>query len=528
MYDADDWIEAELKEKMSFKIHDVYEVVLRSSIGGRRVFKAKPVLKRKINPPDEFNPTGSLDKHKVRMTIAAYTKMLKQGIDYEEKHSSTVRWNAIKVLIAVAVKFDYDITTADISTFFLYGDLTDVVHMEIPEGWAEDGQDGPDYVWRLKKSVYGLPQAGHCAQNKLKKTLEKGDNFKGCMADDCVYVSTNHSTGYAVLGTHVDDTFIVSEPSGTTKVLKALTSEFEITVNKNPTLFCGVQIHRVREQKWLKLHQRAYTEELLEKYLMTNARPVDTPMDAGTAKHMMLLPTEGATPASIKKYQEIVGALMWLLRTRPDMAFTVNLLTRFLKCGTDAHVVVATGRPLRYLAGTTSFGIVFAPGNGKWELEAEADADLAGDLCSARSTSGGNSRIGEYGTVSSSSRLDKKVSTSTCQAETYAFQDVCKEVVWLRLLLYEIGYGQRKPTKTRTDNAGVLVQATKAVNHAVAKHYRIAQGFIRMLCRGDTIEVDRVSSDDNPADTFTKPLARVLFEKHRLTIMGPQEPPTGL
>ena len=149
----------------------------------------------------------------------------------------------------------------------------------------------------------------------------------------------------------------------------------------------------------------------------------------------MLLPTEGATPASIKAYQEIVGALMWLMRTRPDMAFTINLLACFLKCATDAHVAIATGQPLRYLANTTSFGIVFAPGNGEWELRGDADADLAGDLNSSRSTSGTNIRLGEFGTISSSSKLDKKVSTSTGQAETYAFQELFKEVVWVRLLL---------------------------------------------------------------------------------------------
>ena len=168
MYDAEDWIRAELEEKNSFKHHDVYEVVERSSIGSKRVFKSKPVLQRKINPPDEFNPNGTLDKHKVRMTTAAYTKMLKQGIDYEEKHASTVRWNTIKVMFCTAVRDDLDITTADIKTFFLYGKLDDEVYMEIPDGWDEDGKDGPDFVWKLKKSVYGLPQAGHCAQKIFK------------------------------------------------------------------------------------------------------------------------------------------------------------------------------------------------------------------------------------------------------------------------------------------------------------------------------------------------------------------------
>jgi hypothetical protein len=157
----------------------------------------------------------------------------------------------------------------------------------------------------------------------------------------------------------------------------------------------------------------------------------------------------------------------------------------------------------------------------------DADADLGGDLFSSRSTSGSNLRLGQYGTVSSSSKLDKKVSTSTGQAETYAFQELCKEIVWIRLLLYELGYGRDKPTKSRTDNDGVFNQATKAINHALAKHYRIAQGYIKMLEKDGVIAVDRVDSLENPADTFTKPLAKAAFEKHRLTIMGPQEPPAS-
>jgi hypothetical protein len=529
MYDADDWIAAELAERNSFAHHDVFEAVKRSSVGKHRVYKNKAVCTRKINPPDEFNPNGSLDKHKVRMTVAAYTKLAKQGIDYEEKRSSTVRWNTIKAQVAIAVKYDLKITTTDIKTFFLYGILEEgfPMYMEIPDGWAEEGTDGPDWVWKLKKAVYGMPQAGACAQKALKEALESSGDFIASMADDCVFITKDHESGYAVLGTFVDDIFIVGDEAGTKKVIAALKAKFEITVKTDPTIFCGVQIQQVREKKWLKLHQEAYTMELLNKYHATTSKPVDTPMDPGTAKAMMLLPTEGATKESIKAYQEIVGGLMWLIRTRPDLLFTINLLCRFLKNATQKHVDLVLGRPLKYLAATPAYGIVFAPGDGDWYLSGAADSDLAGDLASARSTSGTMTQIGEYGNISCASRLDRKVSTSTGQAETYAFQELCKEIIWDRLLLYEMGYKQVYATPCYTDNDGVLIQSKKAVNHAMAKHFRIAQAFIKMLVRHVEIEVRRVDSEENPTDTFTKPLTKGPFVKHRLTIMGPQDAPIG-
>jgi hypothetical protein len=489
------------------------------------VFENKAILNRKIDPPDEFNPNGILNKHKVRMTIKAYTKMLKQGIDYEEKHASTVRWNTIKIMFCIAVHADLDITIADIKTFFLHGTLDDVVHMEIPEGWGEDGKEGPEWVWRLKKSVYGLPQAGHCAQKVLKAAIMKSKMFKASVADDCVFVSADHESGYSALGSHVDDIAIIGDVRGTDKVISTLEKNFTITIQKDPTIYCGVQIIRNRKERWMKLHQEAYTMELLTKHGMADARPVDTPMDPGTAKHLMLLPTEGATARSIKAYQEIVGGLMWLMRTRPDLMFTINLLARFLKCATDEHVAIAKGRPLKYLVGTASHGLVIAPGDTDWHLSGAADSDLAGDLNSARSTSGTMAQLGQYGNISSNSRLDRKISTSVGQAETYAFQELCKEVIWIRHILHELGYGDERSTPCYTDNDGVLIQAGKAVNHSMAKHYRIAQAFIRMLATNKEIKACSIGTNDNPADTFTKPLLTVPFVRHRLAIMGPQDEP---
>ena len=147
---------------------------------------------------------------------------------------------------------------------------------------------------------------------------------------------------------------------------------------------------------------------------MDKARPVDTPMDPGSAKTLMELPQDKFTEDSIKIYQIIVGVLIWLqTRTRPDLDFAVNLASRFLRCASQRHVDIVKGRILRYLNGTRNYGLVFFAGRTDWVLSGCSDADLAGDLKSARSTLSYNTRLGEFGCISSSSFLERKICTST-------------------------------------------------------------------------------------------------------------------
>jgi hypothetical protein len=523
MYDADDWILARLKEQNSFKHHDVYDLVPRSRARGKKIFRGKEVLKRKINPPTKFNPLSSLDKHKYRLTIAAFTKMLTQGIDYEEKRSNTVRWAAQLMLIAIAVKFDYDILLLDIETFFLYGELSNEVFMEQPAGWEEEGYPREDYVWLVKKSMYGHPSASHCAQQKLREALDS--NFHSTASDDCVFVTSDRTTGYSAMGAHVDDMLCVGDVDGLKKSCASLKSKFKITESWNPDNITGAQIERVREKKWLKLHQGAYVTDILSKYSMLDSKTADTPMDKGTAKALMMLPTDSATPASIHAYQVFIGLLIWLLRCRPDMHFTINLGSRFLQCATPQHLALMTNRPLRYLNGCRDHGLVFQPGEVPWQLRAMGDSDLAGDVNSSRSTSGGTARLGEYGTVHCTSHLDKKVATSTGHAETNAHASLAKEVVWERNLLRELEFPMTSPTPIGADNDGVVKQSVKPINHAAAKHYRIAQAYIRSLNDEREIRTHGVNTDDNDADFLTKPLDAKAFLRHRHAIMGPQDPP---
>ena len=142
---------------------------------------------------------------------------------------------------------------------------------------------------------------------------------------------------------HMSMTYIVVTigklEGGVKSVQKALEKEFKITKKVNPDVVLGVQIQRNRETKWLKIHQADYIKTLLTDYNMLDCKPASTPMDPGTARALMLLPCDGPVDEEVVlKYQGLVGKYLWIMKTRAvDMRYTVNLLSRFVRCATPAH-----------------------------------------------------------------------------------------------------------------------------------------------------------------------------------------------
>jgi hypothetical protein len=524
---ANDWIKAMISEQHSFKEHNVMKLVPRSKARGKKIFNARPVLKIKVNPPTLLHPNGSIEKFKYRLTIAAFKNMMKQGIDFTEKYASTVRWNSIKVLLAIACYMDYDLVLFDISTFFLYGKMPkgSEVYMEQAEGWEHPDFPKEDYVNEVTGNIYGHPAAANIAQQELKKTFVCEGEFETTNSDDCVYVTDEKMDCYSAAGAHVDDMVSIGDNKGLGKIRSSLSKNFEITEKHNPEVITGVQIERNRESRWLKIHQTAYTKDLLKKENMLDCNGAETPLDPGSAKKLMLLPTDAEDPVAIKLYQILVGCLIWLLKTRPDMYFTVCLLSRYLKNATMEHLAIARGQPLRYLKRTMTDGIVFMVGATGWVLSGASDADLAGDLESSRSTLGYFGRLGKFGAILTSCKLERKICTSTGHAETYAFMSLLKDIVWLSKFLIELRFPVPEESAFEVDNSGVVKQSTKVVNHTMAKHYRIAQAYIREKCREKLVKLVDVASKMNASDMFTKALHGPVFKGHAGVIMGPQSPP---
>ena len=180
------------------------------------------------------------------------------------------------------------------------------------------------------------------------------------------------------------------------------------------------------------------------------------------------------------------------------------------------------------MKGSRTRGLVFVRCSPEqYFLSGNSDSDLAGDEASSRTTVGYFNRMGIYGAVSFHCSLERKICTSSQQGETYAFCSMVKDTVWLRLLLHELGMGQKKASLQRTDNQGVHLQSSKQVNHSGAKHFRISQAYIRAQVNGGVILSELVRTTENGADIFTKGSISVeQFHKCMMEIMGPQDNPS--
>lgn len=156
--------------------------------------------------------------------------------------------------------------------------------------------------------------------------------------------------------------------------LAQLRTKFQLHDVGEPKVFCGLEIQRNREEGWLKISQKGFTEDLVERF-MTVGQPVYIPAPA-----KIKVPREGQplSEEQSKEYRTVVGSLLWLAtRTRPDISYIVGVLTRFFAQPTKEQWEVALG-VIKYLKGTSDLGLVFGKG-AKSDLLGYSDADWAGD-----------------------------------------------------------------------------------------------------------------------------------------------------
>jgi hypothetical protein len=199
--------------------------------------------------------------------------------------------------------------------------------------------------------------------------------------------------------------------------------------------------------------------------------------------------------------------------TRPDIAQAVGEVSRFLENPGKDHWN-AVKRILRYVHGTQNCGLVLT-GNGKLQVSGYADADYAGCIDTRRSTSGCAILLGNN-CISWRSKRQPSVALSTCEAEYMALCESVKEVIWLRMLLEELGLSQVNPSKILEDNQGCIKLAENPVVHGRSKHIDVRYHFIRERVRKvRDVVLEYCSTNDMVADIFTKPLDREKFCKFR-------------
>jgi hypothetical protein len=229
--------------------------------------------------------------------------------------------------------------------------------------------------------------------------------------------------------------------------------------------------------------------------------------------HLQLRPTDGTPLADPTRYRHIVGSLVYLTITRPDIAHVVNILSQFVGAPTSVHFGHLL-RVLRYLRGTSSLCLLYAR-DSSLQLHAYSDSTWASDPSDRRSVTGYCIFLGSS-PLTWKSKKQAVVSRSSTEAELRALATTTTEIVWLRWLLADFGIVCDGPTPLLCDNTGAIHIAHDPVKQKLTKHIGVDVSFTRSHCLQKTINLQYVSSELQLADFFTKAQTR---EHHRLHLL---------
>jgi transposase InsO family protein len=470
-------------------------------VGCRWVFKIKR------------DKDGNISKFKARLVAQGFTQVY--GIDYAETYAPVARYSSIRLIIALAAHYDWEIHQMDVKTAYLNGDLDVPIYMRSPQGLELIDQQCPaNQVCLLTKSLYGLKQSGRQWHANINHSL-LANGFTPLHADRCVYVRRK-ADSIVIIALYVDDLLIASSKTPELLSIKRkLAQQYEMEDMGEATFILGIDIKRNRSNRSISIGQSAYFNTLLQRHGMTNCKPVSTPMDPG-ATYELMAAADGyqASLTLTRDYQSIIGGLMFAaICTRPDIAFAVNRLARYCANPTQAHYTAAK-RILRYMKGTIDYRINYT-GTAEHDpqLVGYSDADWAQDKDGKRKSTSGYVFVVCGGAVSWQSKKQSSIALSSTEAELMAITSSTKELLWFRHHLGGIGLNRTQPTTLLIDSQCAMDIANNSKISERSKHIEVQHFFIREHIEAGTVRLQHVPSDQQVADTLTKPLSRVAFKR---------------
>lgn len=483
-------------EMDSQRAHGTWDLVPRTEAKGKRVISCKWVyaLKR--------DASGRIKRYKARIVSRGFLQRM--GIDYNETYAPVIRFETIRCVILFALQRGWEILQFDVKTAFLYGDLDEEVYMEQPPGF---GEDSPNYICRLKKSLYGLRQAPRVWNQTLHKFLIK-IGLERLDSDYGLYARKVGGEVTLLLTVYVDDLLLMGPSDLCAQVAQQLAEEYELTVLGPVKYLLGVEILVDRQRRHAVFCQRQYIREVLKRFHMSDCNSVATP-EALHAEVVQPDKTDSSSP-----YRELVGALQYLVSaSRPDIAHAVRHLSKYLSCFDHTHYAMAK-RVLRYLAGTADYGLVMdIPVGNNVELMCYTDADYANDPDDRKSVSGFvtfvNGNVVSYG-----SRKQEINAQSTTEAEYIAMNEGTRDLLWLTDLCKELSWPSAKP-ELRGDNKSCIFLTAKPGKHSKTKHIQNKFHLVRHLVEAERLRTSHVGTNDMIADIFTKALPTIKFERCR-------------
>ena len=500
--DAQEWIAAIRKELESLKATHAYEIVANVPPG----FKALPchiVLKQKRHAD------GSPDKKKARVVGGGH----RQTEDmYDETSSPTSRMISFKALLQLAAANDFEMASLDVGSAFLRAEIDKEIYVTIPN------IDDPlrPILARLLKSLYGLKQAGKLWYENVKKTLIDFGMLP-TLHDPCVFTYFKEDQ-IMYLSLHVDDMLVVSNNSKFIDDLyNHLLTKYGEVSRTDVESHLGINIKRDRAAGTITINQPGLITKILEALsLSANTNPADTPAvaRADPDADAQLLDKD-----SHSEYAAVVGMLLYLVISRPEISYAVSLLCAKSHAPTTDDWTAAK-RVGRYLVGTRDMGTVYSKGTGHLWAHGYADASYANHP-DARSHSGNVFNLFPFsGPIYVMSKKQSLVALSSTEAELEALKSMTTLVPWVRGFLTELGLEITNSIPVFEDNQAAIHLAHQDGNWGRTRHFAVRYQYVRSQIDSGMIELYHCPTNFMVSDIFTKPLDRETFCSLRDILLG--------
>ncbi|GJT82790.1 putative RNA-directed DNA polymerase [Tanacetum coccineum] len=360
----------------------------------------------------KYKPNGDVERYKARLVAKGCTQM--EGVDFHETFAPVAKLVTVRTLLTVAVKRNWHIHQLDVNNAFLHGDLNEDVYMKLPEGF---GKQDDNRVCKLKKS---------CLASNMLHEIEK-DAFIAALI-------------------YVDDVVLVGNDPHKIQATKGFLDK-------------RFSIKDLGPLKYFSRHRDVG---------MTGCRPSTFPME----QNLKLDKCDKAACVDGNQYRRLIGKLLYLQATRPDITYAVNILSQFVSDPRQPHMDAAN-RVLCYLKGTPGQGILI-PRDGGTNLLAYCDSDWLGCPMTRRSRTGYLLLLGGA-PVSWKTKKQSVVSKSSAEAEYRAMSNAVSEILWMRWLLGELDMAPVGPTALFCDNQAARHIANNPVFHERTKHVEMQE-----------------------------------------------------
>jgi hypothetical protein len=451
----------------------------KKAIGCKWVFKLK------------LHADGSVERYKARLVAKGFTQT--EGIDYMDTFSPVVKMTTIRVFMALAASQGWPLFQLDVNTAFLHGDLNEEVYMQPPLG-LELPQS--NLVCKLERSLYGLKQASRQWNAKLTETL-LSSGYNQSKADYSLFTKKT-ITGFTAILVYVDDLVLGGTDTAEIDQLKTLLDhKFSIKDLGCLKYFLGFEV--ARSKTGISLCQRKYTLDLLESTGLLATKPCPTPMQPQLQLHK----TSGTPISDPTAYRRLIGRLLYLTHSRPEISYAVSKLSQFLDAPTDLHMLAGL-HVLKFLKNHPGQGLFFSS-SSLLTLKGYPDSDWGACPDTRRSTTGFCFFIGTS-LVSWKSKKQAVVSMSSSEAEYRALAQATCEGQWLLYLLQDFLIPHDSPIMLYCDNKSAMHIAANPVFHERTKHIEIDCHVVRDKVQANIVHLLPVSSKEQVADIFTKSL----------------------